>query len=78
MADLFKKLFRAWLRVAHWLRPVGIVMTFLMMNAVFLLLLPFALVRFWDPLRLKRPTAGTYWVPIEDIEPTIERFKHPF
>jgi len=78
MLDLLRKLSRGWLRFARKLRPIGLAMTFLMMNVVFVFLLPFALIRFWDPLRLQRNGRDTHWLERKQDEPTIERFKHPF
>jgi hypothetical protein len=67
--------YKVWMTGAHWL---GAVMTPAIMTLFyFTLLVPFTLIRFKDPLRL-RLGSTSYWEPYRNAEPTIERFQRPF
>ena len=65
-----------WMTVALWM---GMVMIPLLLSVLFLvLLLPFTLIRFWDPLRLKLRREGSYWEKHSPHEASIERMHRPF
>lgn len=67
--------YKPWMGFAHFL---GGIMTHVLMTVFFFtILLPFTLVRFKDPLRLRRG-AASYWEPHKNSEPTLERFQRPF
>ena len=59
--------------------PVGIVMSTILLTALFVLILPvFSLiVRMADPLRRKLG-GSTYWEDHKPHEPTLERMRRPF
>ncbi len=59
---------------------VGIVMSTIMLSAMFLILLPvFSLVvRLGDPLRKKLSASPTYWEDYKPHEATIDRLRRPF
>ncbi len=61
-------------------RRVARAETTLLLTIVYFLVLPlFALSRLRDPLRLRRPRSGEgLWRRRQPVEPTIERFTHPF
>jgi hypothetical protein len=71
-------------RVLAVLRSVGhrvaAVQTFLLLALVYFVALPvFALSRFGDPLRLRKPPVGEgLWRHRPPVEPTIERFRRLF
>jgi hypothetical protein len=59
-------------------RVLGGIMTHVLMTLLFFtLLLPFTLMRFKDPLRLKWGEQS-YWEPHKSSKPTLERFRRPF
>lgn len=67
--------YRIWMGAAHVL---GIVSTHIILSVFFFLVLaPFALIRFKDPLRL-RTGIESYWQPRKVSESTLERFRRPF
>ena len=59
---------------------IGIVMTFVMLSALFVILLPlFSLIRLLDPLGMKlKPEGESYWQDHVDQEPNLERVARPF
>ncbi len=66
-----------WMTIGMFL---GGIMTFIMMSALFFVLLPvFSLIRFKNPLRLKlKPPGESYWEDCREHEPTLERTARPF
>ena len=67
--------YRPWMGLS---RLLGGVMTHVLMTLLFFtFLLPFTLIRFKDPLRLKWG-AKSYWEPYKSPESTLERFRRPF
>ncbi len=72
---ILKALWTAWLSIAH---VIGTVVTWVLMNIAYLLVAPvFSLVRFADPLKLKRG-ADSYWEDKRAREANIEDLTHPF
>jgi hypothetical protein len=68
-------IYRPWSAFAH---AMGLVLTWAIMTAFyFTVLVPFALIRWKDPLRL-RLGATSYWEPPRSAEPTLDRFRRPF
>ena len=59
---------------------IGTVATTIVLSILFVVLLPvFSLIRFADPLRLKRkPPGESYWEDHRHHEPTLERTIRPF
>ena len=58
---------------------IGTVMTFVLLSALFVVLLPiFSLIRFKDPLRMKLKAGGSYWEDHRHHESTLERTIRPF
>ena len=65
-----------WMTAANIL---GTVMTFVLLSALFVVLLPiFTLIRFKDPLRKKLKADQSYWEDHQHHESTLERTIHPF
>lgn len=59
--------------------PVGVFMTNVLLTLLFItVLVPFALIRFGDPLRMKQKTGGTCWEDHKPHEPTLDRMMRPF
>lgn len=68
-------LYIGWMTPALWL---GLVMTTVLLTVLYFLLLPwFALIRFRDPLRLRRH-GGSYWEEPSHHAATLERTRRPF
>lgn len=58
---------------------LGAAMTFVLLSAMFVVLLPiFSLIRFKDPLRKKLKAGQSYWEDHQHHESTLERTSHPF
>jgi hypothetical protein len=73
---LARRTYVAWMSVVV---PIGVMMTIVMLTLLFFVFLPvFTLVRFSDPLRLRRRGATTYWEDARPHEATLERMMHPF
>ncbi len=73
---LGRVLYIGWMTSAMYL---GIVMTTLMLSALFFVLLPvFSLIRLKDPLRLKLKPSDSYWEDPTPHEATIDRMRKPF
>jgi hypothetical protein len=67
--------YRPWMGLAHYM---GTAMTCVIMTVFyFTILVPFTLIRFKDPLKV-RLGADSYWEPYRNEEPTLERFRRPF
>ena len=59
--------------------PLGVFMTNVLLTLLFItVLVPFTLIRFGDPLRLKLKTGGTYWEDHKPHEPTLDRMMRLF
>ncbi len=72
---ILKALWKAWLSISH---VIGTAVTWILMNATYLLVAPvFSLVRFADPLKLKR-RSDSYWEDKRARDATIEDLTHPF
>jgi hypothetical protein len=68
-------IYKPWMAMAHCM---GLVMTTVLMTLFFFtVLVPFTLIRFKDPLRMKLGSS-TYWEPRKNPEPTLERYHRPF
>jgi hypothetical protein len=66
---------RVWMGLG---RGLGMVMTTVLLTALFFLFLPFfQFIRLSDPLR-RRLGADSYWEPHRSQEPTLERMARPF
>ncbi|MBI5367316.1 MAG: hypothetical protein HZA54_09785 [Planctomycetes bacterium] len=72
-----RRLQRAWMAAGT---AVGEVMTRVLLTFLYFVLLPpFALLRWWDPLRLRlEPSRPSYWEDISSPESTLERARRPF
>lgn len=67
---------RAWMAVGTVIRRI---LTFVLLTVLYVAVLPvFALIRFRDPLRLRRSAASTFWDDHETDEPTLDRASRPF
>ena len=67
---------RAWMAVGGVIRRV---LTFVVLTVLYVLVLPvFALIRFRDPLKVRRSAAASLWDDHETDEPTLERASRPF
>ena len=67
--------YRPWMGLAHCM---GTAMTYVIMTVFyFTILVPFALIRFKDPLKA-RLGGDSYWEPYRNEEPTLERFRRPY
>ncbi len=71
-----RSVYVAWMTAATYM---GMVMVpFFLTLLYFILLPPFALIRFKDPLRMKLRADGTYWEKHENHEASLERMRRPF
>ena len=72
-----RRVYIVWMSVAM---PIGIVMTVVLLTALFVVLLPvFCLVvRAGDPLRRRLTTDQTYWEGYKPYENTLDRMERPF
>jgi len=74
---LARAVYVGWMSVAVLL---GIVMTTILLTAIFIVVLPLfsVVVRLGDPLRKKLTNDDTYWEDYRPYEPTMERMRRPF
>ena len=73
---LARRLYVAWMTVGV---AMGAAMSLILLSLMFFLVLPvFSLIRFKDPLRMKRRGAASYWEEPENHEASIERMIRPF
>ena len=74
---LLARAYGPWMKMAEIL---GAIMTRILLTVFyFTLLVPFTLIRFSDPLRLKLSRdIKSFWVPSRPAEATLERFRRPF
>jgi hypothetical protein len=76
LPGLARRLYVAWMTVGMVL---GTGMSFVLLTLMFFLVLPvFSLIRFKDPLRMKRRGAASYWEEPKPREASIERMMRPF
>ncbi len=71
-----KAIYVVWMTLAMWMGKIMVPVFLTVMYFVFLI--PFTLIRFKDPLRLKLKREGTYWEKHAPFEPTIERMSRLF
>ncbi len=72
---VLRALYRAWMAFA---RALGRINTVLVLTLIYFLVLPvFSLLRFKDPLRLRRGRP-TRWLERPPVERSLERFTHPY
>lgn len=74
---LLARAYGPWMKMAE---VMGGIMTRILLTVFyFTLLVPFTLIRFSDPLRLKLSRdIKSFWVPSRPTETTLERFRRPF
>lgn len=74
---LLKVIYGPWMTMAG---IMGAIVTRVLLTVFyFTVLLPFTLIRFGDPLRLKvSEDTGSFWEKARNPETTIERFRRPF
>ncbi len=72
-----RRVYVGWMTGAMW---IGTVASAIVLSVLFVVLLPaFSLIRFADPLRLKRkPPGDSYWEDHRPHESTLERTLRPF
>ena len=67
--------FDRWMSFA---RGLNLVVTTILFSALFVILLPFVLIKLTDPLRFNLRRSDTYWEDHQPHEPTLERMIRAF
>jgi hypothetical protein len=75
MGAVLKTIYRGWMAFA---RALGRINTVLVLTLIYFLVLPvFSLLRFKDPLNLRRGKPPR-WLERPPLERSLERFTHPY
>ena len=73
MTELLKRLWQGWKKFAHRL---GVAQTYVVVTLFYWLIVPFfSLIRLQNPLRLRLPTTGSFWIDRKQTANSIERAK---
>jgi hypothetical protein len=71
-----RAIYVAWMTGTMFL---GMVVATVVLSALFVVVLPFfSLIRFQDPLRLRRRTCASYWLKHSCDDPSLDRLNRPF
>ena len=73
MAKFLKKIWQGWKKFAH---KLGVVQTYILVTLFYWLIVPvFSLIRLKNPLRLRRPNDGSYWLERKPTGNSLDRAK---
>jgi hypothetical protein len=73
MAGFLKTLWQGWKKFAH---KLGVVQTYVLVTLFYWLIVPlFSLIRLKNPLRLRLPSDGSFWLERKPAPNSMERAK---
>lgn len=73
MAEFLKRIWQGWKRLAH---KLGVAQTYVFVTLFYWIIVPFfSLIRLQNPLRLRLPAAGSFWIERKPAPNSLDRAK---